>query len=155
MNGDCPLDYFYSDYYQSHINAPLLREILAIQSSLNISEEHFPKILFLLKASPKALRYSLFPDKRISTTRRDETVKLRIPAIDELHNSLYIEGITRHFMLDYEFNMGNLRKLHGKLGISDVRYQTQLNIVRSDKTEYTYPASHRIFEVTVDTRGYE
>lgn len=155
LNGDCPLDYFYSDYYQSHINAPLLREILAIQSSLNISEEHFPKILFLLKASPKALRYSLFPDKRISTTRRDEMVKLRIPAIDELQNSLYIEGITRHFMLDYEFNMGNLRKLHGKLGISDVRYQTQLNIVMSDKTEYTYPASHRISEVTVDTRGYE
>ena len=153
--GGCPVDYFYSDYYQSHIDDSLLRKILAIQSNLNLSEEHFPKVLFLLKASPKALLYSLFPDKRIATTRREDMVKLRIPTLDELHNHLYVEGITRQFMIDYEFCMDVLGKLHGILGISDVNFQTQLKIVKSDKTEYTYPASHRIFMAKIDTRGYE
>lgn len=153
--GGFPVDFFYSDYYQSHINDSLLRDILAIQANLNFAEYHFPKVLFLLKASPRALLYSLFPDKRIVTTRREDVVKLRIPNIDEIHNNLFIEGITRQFMLDYEFDMDDLGDLHKILGIDDVNYQTQLKIVKSDKTEYTYPASHSIFMVNIDSKGYE
>ena len=150
--GGCPIDYFYSDYYQSHIDESLMRSILAIQSNLHFSEEHFPQVLLLLKASPKALLYSLFPDKRIATTRREDMVKLNIPNIDELHNHLFIEGITRQFMFDYEFGMDALGKLHNSvLGIGDVNYHTELKIIKSDKTEYIYPASHRIFMMSIDT----
>lgn len=38
--------------------------------------------------------------------------------------------------------------------MKDVNYQKQLKILLSDNTDYTYPSSHRIFMVAIETRGY-
>lgn len=142
--GGCPTDFLKSDYYQSHINADLLRRILEIQANLNISERFYPQILFLLKNSPTALLYAIFPDTKIIKIRLPELVAHRIPVIDEIHSNYFIEGITHGFMKDYADNVYKLSELHTDVqGIIEVEFSSLLTVKTSDGKHFEYPSSQK------------
>lgn len=142
--GGCPTDFLKSDYYQSHINADLLRRILEIQANLNISERFYPQILFLLKNSPIALLYAIFPDEKIVKIRRPEVTVQQISEIDEIYNNIFIDGISRGFMTDYEDYVDKLWELHTHVqGIVEVGFSSMLTIKTSDGEQFKYPSSKK------------
>ena len=142
--GGCPTDFLKSDYYQSHINADLLKRILEIQSNLNILEDFYPQILFLLKSSPIALLYAIFPDEKIVKIRRPEVAVQQRPEVDEIHNNIFIDGISRGFMTDYGDHGDKLLELHTDVqGIVEVGFSSLLTVKTSDGKFFKYPSSKK------------
>ena len=142
--GGCPFDFFKSDYYQNHIDSALLKRILKIQSNLNILEDFYPQILFLLKSSPIALLYAIFPDEKIVKIRRPEVAVQQRPEVDEIHNNIFIDGISRGFMTDYGDHGDKLLELHTDVqGIVEVGFSSLLTVKTSDGKLFKYPSSKK------------
>ena len=107
---------------------------------MNISKDFYPQILLILKGSPLALLYAIFPDERILKIKSPDENTQQIPCINEIYNNIFIEGIVRRFMTDYEENTDKLWDLHTKVqGIVEVGFSSVLTINTSEEKHFKYP----------------
>lgn len=60
--GQVEIELLQTEFYQNHINERLLEKISEIQYGLKLPEEYIGDILFILKHSPSAMRYAIYPD---------------------------------------------------------------------------------------------
>lgn len=124
LSMDTPVELIMSDYYQTHINRDLLNQIWEIQNSFHIEEDEVNGCLSILKLSPAALLYALYPDRILQgfkVMQRDSQMAL-------MYQSHFKSELFKRFQSD--FQNPQLSKLFLSQDIQKATIETRLTIAR-------------------------
>lgn len=99
LQGPVTMDILKSDFYVSHINQNLLDEIWKIQFDFSLDDkDDIAKCLFMLKASPGALLYSLMPDQLYGGYTKIADFN---PQMKKLYQTHFISELQKRFTDDF------------------------------------------------------
>ncbi|MGQ2983137.1 hypothetical protein [Flavobacterium sp.] len=100
-----PLIVFGCEFYDNSINEDFLRYVFGVQGNISIEEERWTEIIQILKLSPAALHWSLYPDVMIVSHRGKNLVNKLIDDNDQLY---FLQRISD--LLANDFMNPHLRK---------------------------------------------
>lgn len=97
LNGECPVSFFATKFYQDNINEDLMEKIWQIQGGFKLPSDMLSDSLQLLKLSPSALRYALHYDRVLSGA----TLMRGNVEMTNLYNSHFMSMLQYAFINDY------------------------------------------------------
>jgi hypothetical protein len=114
-------------FYKGHIDRSLLNEILKIQCNIQIPTTYINECLFILKYSPSALSYAIYPDKDLTRYRNSQNAIY--PNLEKAHTEWFLDNLMRKFIIDY--NSGVLNEYYLDVEkITSIEISTKLKIIK-------------------------
>lgn len=135
--------FLYDDYYQQHIDESLLDQILAVQNNLPLSPQDRESCLFILRHSPNALRYAIWPQKMVQAKAIVDHSNGGNSACD-----YFLEELL--FFLDQDSKGLCKEMVFYKLGLRDLQKSVSMILVSNTGEEKEITTRHRIFFSRVD-----
>ena len=130
--GQIIVDSIAKSFYSSHINDQLLDDILHIQNDLAISNEKRADILEILRISPNALAYALYPDPMIVSSRNHGAGI--IPEIDEHHVAMFTNNLVDFLIADLQ-NGEYSYFYYTKFGLRNYSIESTLSLKYANKNK--------------------
>lgn len=94
-----------SRFYDEHVDARLLDDILKIQGDLPLSPSEREEVIRVLKLSPQALNRALHPIEMITNHRLDERQSGPSDMIDQMDRNIFFENLSAGFVDDCRSQM--------------------------------------------------
>lgn len=142
LRGPIPA-FLFSDYYLQHIDYRLLDRIFEIQFGLTLEEKDREKCLFLLRHSPGALRYALYPDRFVkSMVVMDEHTD------NHSARNHFVEQLISFFIDDLKGDGSSF--VFSKLGLRDFKKEIAVNVTDKTGEEQSISTSQRLFSIQHD-----
>lgn len=122
-------------YYDEHINIELVKEILKIQGNLKLSDTDINEVVSILRLSPNALKYSLYPEEMIVNHRKD--IKMLNEKIDLEDKEYFLMKLYSFIKFDfrnptlreYFYSIRNIREIES---LEEIKIKTEEKIINQN-----------------------
>jgi len=142
----CPISVLGCEFYDSHINVEMVREVCSIQYGLPLESEDIERAIRILRLSPTALAQSLSPIQMIIQGRKQGETN---ETIDRFHIDYFFQISLEALKIDFTSRLLG-EYFHEKRGLRELEYEIQVRIKSERKIEDEYQIFERYGVVPLD-----